>query len=75
MYKEVLRSIEGIEIYPVISLLIFFVFFVGLLAWFVLADRDKLQRLAHLPLDDQTDQQIGQQTGPMPSHRNGGAIQ
>jgi cytochrome c oxidase cbb3-type subunit 4 len=52
MYKEVLRSIEGVEVYPLISLLIFFVFFVGLLAWFFLADGERLQRLAHLPLED-----------------------
>ena len=29
MYRDVLSSIEGIEIYPIISLLIFFAFFVG----------------------------------------------
>ena len=52
MYKEVLSSIEGIEIYPIISLLIFFSFFVGLCAWFALADNDRLQRLARLPLDE-----------------------
>jgi len=55
MYKEVLRSIEGIEIYPIISLLIFFCFFVGLLAWYLLADGDRLQRLARLPLDQEAD--------------------
>jgi len=52
MYKDVLVSIEGIEIYPIIALLIFFSFFVGLCAWFVLADNDRLQRLARLPLDE-----------------------
>ncbi|MBT4098102.1 MAG: CcoQ/FixQ family Cbb3-type cytochrome c oxidase assembly chaperone [Gemmatimonadetes bacterium] len=52
MYKEVLASIDGVAIYPIISLVIFFTFFVGLLAWFVLADRTRLQRFARLPLDD-----------------------
>lgn len=51
MYKEVLRSIEGIEIYPIVSLLIFFAFFVGLAAWFFLADKERLRRDALLPLD------------------------
>lgn len=51
MYKDVLRSIEGIEIYPIISLLIFFVFFVGVGIWFVTADSQRWQRLARLPLD------------------------
>ena len=52
MYREVLSSIEGIEIYPIVSLLIFFAFFVGVLAWFVLADKDRLERWARLPLDE-----------------------
>ena len=51
MYKEVLRSIEGIEIYPIVSLLIFFAFFVGLAVWFFAADRERLRRAALLPLD------------------------
>ncbi len=51
MYKDVLRSIEGIEVYPIISLLVFFTFFTVLLAWFFLADRDRLDDLAALPLD------------------------
>lgn len=51
MYKDVLRSIEGIEIYPLISLAIFFLFFVGVGIWFFSADNDRLQRLARLPLD------------------------
>lgn len=51
MYKEVLRSIEGIEIYPIISLLIFFAFFVCLAVWFFAADRERLRRAALLPLE------------------------
>jgi len=51
MYKEVLRSIEGIEIYPIVSLLIFFAFFVGLAVWFFAADRERLRRAAMLPLE------------------------
>lgn len=51
MYKEVLRSIEGVEMYPIISLLVFFAFFTVLLGWFFLADRERLNELAALPLD------------------------
>jgi cytochrome c oxidase cbb3-type subunit IV len=67
MYKEVLRSIEGIEIYPIISLLIFFCFFVGLLAWYLLADGDRLQRLADLPLDQETATSVPEENGGKPS--------
>lgn len=51
MYKEVLRSIEGIEIYPIVSLLIFFAFFVGLAAWFFLADKERIRQASLMPLD------------------------
>ncbi len=56
MYKEVLRSIEGVEIYAIISMLVFFALFVGLLAWFVLADKERLERWARLPLDEDAPQ-------------------
>ena len=51
MYKDVLRSIEGVEVYPIISLLVFFAFFTGIMVWFFLADRERLNDLAALPLD------------------------
>ncbi len=52
MYKEVLQSIEGIGIYPIISLLFFFVFFVGILVWYFRADKAYLKKMAELPLDN-----------------------
>lgn len=58
MYKEVLSSIDGVEIYPIFSLLVFFSFFLVLSVWFYSADGDKLRRLANLPLD-QGGQEIG----------------
>ncbi|MEQ8687092.1 MAG: cbb3-type cytochrome c oxidase subunit 3 [Imperialibacter sp.] len=51
MYKEVLRSITGIEIWPLVSLAIFFAFFVGLLLWVWLADKDYIDEMSHLPMD------------------------
>jgi cytochrome c oxidase cbb3-type subunit IV len=52
MYKEVLRSITGIEIWPLISLTIFFAFFVGLLLWVWMADKKYIDQMSHLPMDD-----------------------
>jgi len=51
MYKQVLEHINGIEIYPVISLLIFFVFFIALIIWMIKADKDYISRMSALPLD------------------------
>ncbi|MBT9395003.1 hypothetical protein KLP40_17690 [Hymenobacter sp. NST-14] len=50
MDKNVLQHIAGIELYPLISLAIFFLFFLGLLAYVLLADRRHLGRMSELPL-------------------------
>ena len=51
MIKNVLNGINGIGIYPIISLFIFVPFFVGLIWWVVKADQNHIQKLKNLPLD------------------------
>ena len=51
MYRNVLQTIEGIGIYPIISMLIFFSIFMSAIIWFFKADKKHLQRMAELPLD------------------------
>ncbi|HSN08716.1 MAG TPA: hypothetical protein VLS85_06745 [Hanamia sp.] len=55
MYKfiqDVTENIEGAEIYPMISLLIFFLFFVVLL-WFVFKmSKERVETLSNIPLDE-----------------------
>ena len=48
-----LTSIEGIEIFPIISLIIFFTFFVGLGIYILRTDRKRIDALKQLPLDDE----------------------
>lgn len=48
-------SIDGIEIYPIISLLIFFAFFVGLFWWVVTAKKDYVSKMSNIPLDNQNE--------------------
>jgi hypothetical protein len=52
MYKNVLQNINNIEIWPIISFVIFFVFFLGLLWWVFKVDKDFIARMAALPFDD-----------------------
>lgn len=52
MYKYVLRSMEGVDIYPVISLIIFFVFFMGLLWWVFRKDGQYINTVSELPFQD-----------------------
>ncbi|HEY5823318.1 MAG TPA: cbb3-type cytochrome c oxidase subunit 3 [Cyclobacteriaceae bacterium] len=52
MYKNILQSIEHIEIWPVISFVIFFLFFICLLWWVFTADKKFIDRMKQLPIDD-----------------------
>jgi len=47
-----MQSIEGIEIYPIISLTIFFTFFVVLFYWVITAKKDYITTVSNIPLDN-----------------------
>ncbi len=50
MYKDVLRSIADISIFPVIAFILFFSFFILLLIYVVRMDKKEVNMLAALPL-------------------------
>ena len=52
MYKDILRAIVGIEIFPVLSLVIFLAVFLVMLVWVLRMDRGTLARHASLPLQE-----------------------
>ncbi len=49
--KGPLESIEGVEIYPIISLLIFFIFFTVLFFWVFTSRRDYIKKVSDIPLE------------------------
>jgi cytochrome c oxidase cbb3-type subunit IV len=52
MYKNVLQSIDNIAIWPVVSFVIFFLFFVCLL-WYVLTtDKEFIDKMKRMPMED-----------------------
>ncbi|TXD83073.1 CcoQ/FixQ family Cbb3-type cytochrome c oxidase assembly chaperone [Subsaximicrobium wynnwilliamsii] len=51
--KNHMESITGIEIYPMISLIIFFTFFVLLFWWVVTAKKEYITNVSNLPLEDE----------------------
>ncbi len=53
-----METIAGIEIYPIISLLIFFIFFVALFWWVFSAKKDYIKTVSNLPLDNQQNDDI-----------------
>lgn len=52
MYKEVLRSIDQVAIWPIISLVIFFAFFVGMVWRVYTTDKKLVNEISELPLHD-----------------------
>lgn len=52
MYKDVLRSIENIDIYPVLSLLIFILFFLGVAIWVIRMPKDLVDHMKSLPMEN-----------------------
>ena len=52
MYKNILASIPGIELYPIIALVLFFGFFSALIYWFVVVDKNRMTTISAAILDD-----------------------
>lgn len=49
--KHHMTGIEGIEIYPIISLLIFFTFFTLLFLWVFTAKKNYIDEVSNLPFE------------------------
>lgn len=52
MYKNVLESIQGVEVYPIISLAIFILFFVVMIYRIIKMDKQLIKKMESLPLDN-----------------------
>lgn len=50
--KHNMETISGIAIYPILSLLIFFLFFVGLGFWVFSYRKEKIQEMSSIPLNE-----------------------
>ncbi|SCY07558.1 CcoQ/FixQ family Cbb3-type cytochrome c oxidase assembly chaperone [Flavobacterium caeni] len=55
--KHNMETISGVSIYPILSLLIFFLFFVTLGIWVFSYRKEKLAELSHMPINE-TDQPL-----------------
>lgn len=54
MIKHVMEQVIHIEQYGIISLLIFFLFFTGMLCWTLRLNREFLNTMSQLPLDNES---------------------
>lgn len=51
-FSTYLEQITGVSIYPVISLVLFTVFFTGVMIWIWRMDKKEIERIEQLPLED-----------------------
>ncbi|TKD59150.1 CcoQ/FixQ family Cbb3-type cytochrome c oxidase assembly chaperone [Flavobacterium sp. ASW18X] len=56
--KEHMQTIDGVATYPMISLLIFFVFFTLLFWWVITASKAHIREMGELPLDNDNQQNL-----------------
>lgn len=52
--KGNLENIDGVAVYPIISLLIFFIFFAALFWWVFTAKKAHIETVSNIPLEDDT---------------------
>ncbi|MDZ7607983.1 MAG: cytochrome C oxidase Cbb3 [Cyclobacteriaceae bacterium] len=55
MFKHYFEQIDNIEIWPVISLVLFFVFFLGTILWITSLDKTYIDKMKGLPFEDDSE--------------------
>jgi len=55
--KGNLENIDNVQIYPMISLLIFFIFFVVLFYWVITAKKEHINEVSNIPLENNSNNQ------------------
>lgn len=51
MFKHIVEQLPGSEIFAIISLLLFFGFFIAIVIWAWKSDKEYLKKMERLPLD------------------------
>jgi len=54
--KHNLTSIDGVEIFPILSLLIFVLFFLFVITYVVRMKKSRINELSNIPLEDDEEQ-------------------
>ncbi len=62
MIRNVLSHIGGVEVYGIVSILLFFLFFTGMLVWAFRLGRGHLEAMGRLPLEPDHEAPSGSET-------------
>ena len=52
MFKHYFEQVDNIEIWPVMALIIFFVFFTGLIVYIIKLDKKFVKKMENMPFND-----------------------
>lgn len=58
MFSQNLSSIDNVWIFPIITLIIFFTMFSGILFWVLNKDKSYMENLANIPLQDNSEVEL-----------------
>lgn len=61
--KHNLTSIDGVSIYPIISLLIFFLFFAVMITWVYRMRKTEVDELSNIPFENEENKDFQQEVG------------
>lgn len=61
--KHNLTSIDGVSIYPIISLLIFFLFFAIMITWVYRMRKTEVDELSNIPFEKEENGEFQQEVG------------
>lgn len=59
MYKDILQSIDGIEFYAIGAMVLFILFFIGMIIWVVRVDKNYIKKMSELPLKEDKPEKNG----------------
>lgn len=62
MFSQNLSSIDGVSIFPIISLVLFFIIFSGILYWVLKKDKSYMENLANIPLQENNDIEFNEES-------------
>lgn len=51
MFKHYFEQVHNVELWPIISLSIFFIFFIGLILYIIKMDKNYVDEMSNLPID------------------------
>jgi cytochrome c oxidase cbb3-type subunit IV len=61
--KHNLTSIDGVSIYPIISLLIFFLFFAVMITWVYRMRKTEVEELSNIPFENEENEGFQKEIG------------